>query len=110
MQGVHVMIVDLFPPGRFDPGGIHGVLWALYGKEEDIVPAGQPATLSSYRAAVPVEAYVVHLAFGDPLPEMPLFLDQDTYINVPLELTYQAAFQDMPAFYRDVLQEKQAAP
>jgi hypothetical protein len=110
MQGVHVMLVDLFPPGRFDPGGIHGVLWARYGKEEDIVPPDQPVTLASYRAAVPVEAYVEHLAFGDLLPEMPLFLDQDTYINVPLELTYQAAFEDMPAFWRDVLDGMRAAP
>jgi hypothetical protein len=86
------------------------VLWARYGKEEDIVPPDQPVTLSSYRATVPVEAYVEHLAFGDPLPEMPLFLDQDTYINVPLELTYQAAFQAMPAFWRDVLAGNREAP
>ncbi len=110
MQGVHVMIVDLFPPGRFDPRGIHGAIWARYGKEEEIVPPEKPVTLSSYRAVVPVEAYVNHLAFGDSLPEMPLFLDRDTYINVPLELAYQAAFQDMPAFWRDVLEGRRAAP
>jgi hypothetical protein len=67
-------------------------------------------TLASCRAAVPVEAYIEHLAFGDPLPEMPLFLDLDTYINVPLELTYQAAFQDMPAYWRAVLKGRRAAP
>jgi hypothetical protein len=27
MQGVHVMVVDLFPPGRFDPRGNLGALW-----------------------------------------------------------------------------------
>ncbi len=109
MQGVHVLIADLFPPGRFDPRGIHGTIWARYGTAEDAVPAGQPVTLSSYRAVVPVEAYIEHLAFGDPLPEMPLFLDLDTYINVPLEATYQAAFQDMPVFWRDVLEGRRDA-
>jgi uncharacterized protein DUF4058 len=110
MQRVHVMVIDLFPPGRFDPRGIHGAIWARYGMEEDIVTPDRPVTLSSYRAVVPVEAYIEHRAFGDPLPEMPLFLDLDTYINVPLDLTYQAAFQDMPAFWRDVLEGGRAAP
>jgi hypothetical protein len=110
MQSVHVMVVDLFPPGRFDPRGIHGAIWARYSTEEDGAPPERPLTLSSYRAAVPVEAYIEHLAFGDPLPEMPLFLDLDTYINVPLESTYQAAFQDMPAYWRAVLEGRRAAP
>jgi hypothetical protein len=110
MQGIHVMAIDLFPPGRFDPSGIHGAIWARYGTEEYMVPADQPLTLASYRAVVPVEAYIEHLAYGHPLPEMPLFLDLDTYIGVPLESTYQAAFQDMPAFWREVLEGRRPAP
>jgi hypothetical protein len=39
-----------------------------------------------------------------PLPEMPLFLHSDRYINVPLEPTYEAAYGGMPAFWRDVLE------
>ena len=35
---------------------------------------------------------------------MPLFLRPDRYVNVPLEPTYQAAYQGMPAFWRDVLE------
>ncbi len=34
---------------------------------------------------------------------MPLFLDAETYVNVPLEPTYRAAFEDLPAFVRDRL-------
>jgi Protein of unknown function (DUF4058) len=109
MQGIHVMIVDLFPPGRFDPQGLHGAVWARYGIEEYVVPPAQPLTVCSYRAVAPVEAYVAHLAVGDPLPDMHLFLDFETYINVPLELAYQAAFQDMPAFLRDRLEERHGA-
>jgi hypothetical protein len=110
MQGIHVMIVDLFPPGRFDPQGIHGAIWTRYGTEEYVVPVGQPLTVCSYRAVVPVEAYIEHLAFGDPLPEMPQFLDVETYICAPLERTYQTAFQDMPAHLRDGLEVRRAVP
>jgi hypothetical protein len=109
-QGVHVMVVDLFPPGRPDPRGIHGAIWARYGTEEYVVPPERPLTLASYRAVVPVEAYIEHLAYGQALPEMPLFLDLDTYIGVPLELTYHAAFEVMPAFWRDVLEGRRPAP
>jgi hypothetical protein len=38
------------------------------------------------------------------LAEMPLFLRNDRYINVPLEATYQATYRGVPAFYRDVLE------
>ena len=39
---------------------------------------------------------------------MPLFLDEETYIYIPLETTYESAFRDMPAFWRDVLEVKQS--
>jgi hypothetical protein len=110
MRGIHVMIVDLFPPARFDPQGLHGAVWARYGTEEYAVPADQPLTVCSYRAVVPVEAYIEHMAFGDPLPEMPLFLDLETYICAPLERTYLAAFQDMPVFLRHRLEGQRPAP
>ncbi len=110
MQGIHVMIVDLFRPGRFDPQGVQGTVWARYGVEEYVVPPAQPLTVCSYRAVAPVEAYIEHLAFGDPLPDMPLFLEVETYVYVPLELTYQAAFQDLPGFLRDMLEGRRAAP
>jgi hypothetical protein len=107
-QGIHVMTVDLFPPGKFDPQGLHGAVWARYGMEEHVVPADQPLTACSYRAMAPVDADIEHMAFGDPLPEMPLFLNAETYIYVPLELTCQAAFQDRPVFVREVLEEQPA--
>jgi hypothetical protein len=107
-RGIHVLVADLFPPGKFDPRGIHGEIWSRYSSEEYKPPAEQPLTLSSYLADNEVEAYVEHLNFDDPLPEMPLFLDEETYIYVPLETTYGTAFRDMPAFWRDVLEVKQS--
>ena len=30
-QGYHLLILDLWPPGSFDPSGVHGALWSLVG-------------------------------------------------------------------------------
>jgi len=106
-RGIHVLVADLFPPGRYNPQGFHGAIWMRYGAEEYVVPPDQPLTLASYRADGVVEAYVEHLTVGDPLTDMPLFLDSDFYINIPLEVTYQAAYRGVPAFWRDVLEARQ---
>ncbi len=43
------------------------------------------------------------VGIGEPLPEMPLFLTPDVYVPLPLEDTYQAAWEGMPAYWRGVL-------
>ena len=43
---------------------------------------------------------------GGLLPEMPLSLNFERYVSLPLESTYAAAYQGMPAFWRDVLEGK----
>jgi hypothetical protein len=104
--GVHVLVVDLLPPGRYDPQGIHGIIWQQMeeGGELYDLPHNEPLTLASYAAGPKVEIYLEHVAVGDSLPEMPLFLRPDRYIYVPLEPTYNAAYRGMPAFWREVLE------
>jgi hypothetical protein len=104
--GVHLLLVDLFPPGPHDPSGMHGAILRELEPSEvpHDVPANEPATLASYAAGRVVEIFVEHVALGARLPEMPLFLDPDRYVNVPLEPTYQAAYGRMPAFWREVLE------
>jgi len=102
--GLHVLAVDLFPPGKHDPEGMHGAIWARYASEDHQVPSARPLTLSSYVGFPVVEAYVKHLAVGVAIPDMPLFIDTDRYVEVPLDATYDAAFQDMPAFWREVVE------
>jgi hypothetical protein len=46
---------------------------------------------------------VTPVAIGQDLPDMPLFLTPEVYIDVPLEATYQAAWADVPSFWQDVL-------
>ena len=52
-QNYHVLIVDLFPPGRHDPQGIHGAIWsAIDGVEaaDFRLPPDRPLTLAAYEA------------------------------------------------------------
>ena len=35
---------------------------------------------------------------------MPLFLDPEQYVNVPLEATYLGAYEGVPRYYRAVLE------
>lgn len=109
--GVHVLLMDLFPPGPRDPDGLHGIIRLNLedSNERYDLPADEPLTLASYTASSPVEVFLEHAAVGSPLPEMPLFLRPDRYVNAPLETTYQTANRGMPAFWRGVLEGKSAS-
>jgi len=101
--GIHLLLVDLFPPSSRDPQGIHGAVWGEDCGPDYAVTEEKPLTCVSYVGGAGAEAFVEPVAVGDPLPEMPLFLTPDVYIRVPLESTYQSAWEGMPAFWRDVL-------
>lgn len=103
-HGVHVLLLDLFPSGRHDPHGMHGALWERLGDHPDELPAEEPLTLAAYVADTLVKAYIEHLAVGRILPEMPLFLDPDYYINVPLGPTYETTWLGTPEHWRLVLE------
>lgn len=104
--GVHVLVVDLFPPGSGDPYGIHDVICELledYHEPYDL-PSDEPLTLASYVADTPVDIYLEHLAPGAQLAEMPLFLNPERYVDTPLESTYMEAYRGMPEYWRNVLE------
>lgn len=103
-KGIHVVAVDLFPPSRFDPRGIHGEIWKYYDSDDYDLPADKPLTLASYAADEGPKAYIEHAAVGDPLHAMPLFLDRGRYINLPLEESYQTAWRGVPGVWRAVIE------
>jgi hypothetical protein len=109
-SGVHLLVMDLFPPGVLDPQGIHGAIWSNLTSEEIHLPADTQLMLVSYSAGVPQTAYMEPIAVGETLPDMPLFLQSDTFIPIPLEAAYRAAFNDVPARWRDVLERPQGNP
>jgi hypothetical protein len=95
-QGVHLMVIDLFPPGKRDPQGIHKAIWDQFEEADLDLPAKQPLTLASYDAGPDYVAYVEFVGVGDELPDMPLFLRPEVYVPAPLEATYQAAWSAFP--------------
>lgn len=91
-QGIHVLIVDLFPPSRRDPFGIHKAIWDEILEEDFTFPPGKDRILVSYESNDEWGAYVEPVGVGDVLRDMPLFLAGGTYVPVPLEPTYQSAW------------------
>lgn len=102
--GVHLLIVDLFPPTRRDPQGIHGAVWSELTDDEFQLPAEQPLTLVAYSAGPIRQAFIEPVAVGDILPDMPLFLEPELYVPVPLERSYCDAFDAVPERWQDELQ------
>ena len=68
------------------------------------MPPGKPLTLAAYVAAAVNTAYVHPVGVGDVLPDMPAWLDEDSYVPVPLEATYQATWKSCPEDMRDVVE------
>ncbi len=96
--GVHLLVIDLFPPTKRDPFGVHREIWDEF-EEEDVqfeFPAGKDRILASYDAGRAKAAYVEPIAVGDALPDMPLFLFEGRHIKVPLEATYQTTWSVLP--------------
>lgn len=103
-QEIHLLLVDLFPPGPHDPQGMHALIWDAYGDEVDAPPRDKPVTLASYIAQALPDAYLEFVPLGAALPAMPLFLDLHAYVTVPLELTYAAAYRGVPQIWRELLE------
>jgi hypothetical protein len=103
-SGVHVVVLDLLPPGRHVPAGLHAAISdAVAGEadEEDLQPADASAAFLSYAARPDdVRAFVEFLRVGDPLPPMPLCLSPDHYIRLPLATTYDETYRRLGAIDR----------
>jgi hypothetical protein len=102
-QGIHLLVIDVFPPGKRDPQGIHKAIWDQFDEEDLQLPAGKSLTLASYDAGPDYVAYVEFVEVGDELPDMPLFLKPETYVPTPLEATYRAAWDAFPDALKHLL-------
>ncbi len=105
-HGVHVMMLDMHPAGLHDPEGMHAEIWKRLDPETEVEPLPDAAarTLASYRADAEIEAFLQHPRLAAPLPDLPLFLHPERYVSVPLEATYQDAYDSTPAFWRDIVE------
>lgn len=94
--GVHLLIVDPFPPTSRDPQGIHGAIWNEIGATPFELPLDKPLTCVSYSAGAKTTAYVEPIAVGDALPDMPLFLLEGKWVPCPLEASYGKSWELYP--------------
>jgi hypothetical protein len=102
--GVHVLVVDLFPPSVRDPQGIHKAIWDEIEEQPFELPKEKPLTLAAYVGAAYKTAYVHPVGVGDVLPDMPAWLDESRYVPVPLETTYESTWASCPEDMRDAVE------
>jgi hypothetical protein len=103
---IHLLLIDPFPPGKRDPQGLHAAIWERVEDEVVGTTPEQPLTLVSYECDLTTRGYIEPIAVGDELPDMPLFLDPDVFVEVPLETTYMAAWEAVPVRWRQVIDPK----
>lgn len=101
---IHLLVIDLHPPGPRDPKGIHGAIWEHVSGQEYEPPADEPLTVVSYEANVTLKAYIEPVKVGGELPDAPLFLKPGGCVMVPLEATYQSAWDAVPRRWREVVE------
>ncbi len=105
-HGCHLLVIDLHPPGNSNPQGIHAEFWKTYYEETQGVTDDEPYSLVAYRADLAPTAYFEPVGLHRVLPDMPLFLTPEHYINVPLEQTYQRAWEQFPQRWKQTLEER----
>lgn len=102
-RGCHVVMLDILPPGRHDPSGMHAAFWNRHFESSHGVTEDEPYGVSSYCADLVPHGYFEPVGLGRPLPNIPLFLTTDSYVNLPLEETYLVAWEDVPDRWKQVL-------
>lgn len=105
-SGIHLLVIDLFPPSPRDPQGIHQAIFAEITDEPFTLPPEQPLTLVGYQSHGEITAYLEPVAVGDVLPAMPLFLTPRAHVLVPLEPMYEATWSACPAAIRALVEGK----
>jgi hypothetical protein len=105
LAGVNLLIIDLFPPSKRDPQGVHKLIWDRIRDEPFELPPDKRLTLAAYSAGTTITGYIEPIAVGDALPDMPIFLSLDRYVPCPLEATYQASWDVFPKALKGPLLE-----
>jgi hypothetical protein len=103
--GIHRLIVDLFPPNRLNPQGLHKEIWDRIREEPFTLSPDKPLLLAAYAAGNSMVGYIEPVAVGDVLPDMPIFLTPDRYVPCPLETTYQTTWSTFPAALKAPLEQ-----
>ena len=110
LEGINLLVVDLFPPSSRDPQGIHKAIWDRIANEPFELPKEKPLTVVAYAAGETKTAYVEPIAVGDLLPSLPIFLNEHAYVQAPLEETYNATWAKCPEVMRTAVLQGEPRP
>lgn len=103
---IHLLIIDPFPPSERDPNDLHAAIWEQVEGTPFELPGDRPLTMTAYECDVTTRAFIEPVAVRQALPDMPLFLEPNGCVMVPLEATYESAFAALPKRWREVLNAK----
>jgi hypothetical protein len=103
-QGIHLLVVDLFPPTPRDPQGIQKAICDQFDDLEFQLPPDKPLTVGAYLGGDLPEAYIEPVGVGDALPSLPIFLSDARYIPAPLETTYMQAWEVYPSMLKEIVE------
>ena len=101
-DGIHFVLIDLLPPGPFDPAGMHGAVLGRL-RVSYAAPEARPLCCAGYRAGVDWRAFAEPLAVGDPLPTVPLFLTPRHHVPLDLAPSYPRARRNVGAYWEQVV-------
>lgn len=105
--GIHLLVIDPFPPTTRDPLGLHKRIWDEVLEEPFELIGHKDRILASYEAGEEKTAFVEMIGVGEVLPPMPLFLYPGYHIKVPLEASYTETWSTCPKALQDVVMEVQ---
>lgn len=107
-QRVHLLLIDILPPGPVDPDGLPVALSVTDPADVPVVTAAEPYSLLSVRCAEDSDlpgGFAEIVGRNEQLPDMPLFLSEDHYVNIPLESTYLRAWDELPEPWREIVEQ-----
>lgn len=90
--GVHLVHLDMLPTTTHAPANLSTAVWEAADGVDYPFHSVKPFAADAIMAGRVNELYANPLALGDEWPEVPLFLNEDTYIELPLAATYAQAF------------------
>lgn len=103
-RGGHFLSIDVLPPGRHDPLGMHRECWDGPEKSPCVVTQDEPIGFASYVASDLPHVDFERAGRNGFVPTMPLFLSKTHYVDLPLEATYLEAWRHVPNRWKKVLE------
>ena len=102
-RGIRVVVIDLFPPTKRDPFGIHKAIWDQIVEEDFTFPPNTDRVMASYEAGTTKTAFVEPIGVGDTMRDMPLFVEEGIHVWLPLDSTYQTSWNATPEAIREAV-------